>query len=135
MATHQLQDDKNTEFLYRYDTIKYSLGINEFDESLPGYRLVLHLWEYPIIKRTPKGVWISSYSFKKFVLLYGRKRFAWPTKEEALFSFQKRKEAQIRILTSQLKTAEEALRLSNCEAEKQRSGLLHYDRYDALLAF
>ena len=100
MTTYPIHIDKNTEFLYRYEAVN----------SLDALFLQVHM--FPIIKRTPKGVWIDVWGLKKFVLLSGRKRFAWPTKEEALFSFQKRKEAQIRILTSQLKTAEEGLRLS-----------------------
>ena len=105
MLTYQLQTEKNAEFLYRYDVVN----------SLDALFLQLHM--FPIIKRTLKGAQIDVWGRKKFVLLSGRKRFAWPTKEEALFSFQKRKEAQIRILKNQLETAEEGLRLSKCDSE------------------
>jgi len=46
---------------------------------------------------------------KKFVLTGATKRFACPTKEEALKSFKARKRRQISILEAQAKHAREAL--------------------------
>ena len=53
---------------------------------------------YRIIKQTAKGVWIENYNSKKFVLLTGRKRFAYPTKEEAINSLKCRKQRQLQII-------------------------------------
>ena len=40
---------------------------------------------YTIIKQTNKGVWIQYHPSKKFVLLTGVKRFAYPTTELTQF--------------------------------------------------
>ena len=53
---------------------------------------------YRIIKQTAKGVWIENYDSKKFVLLTGRKRFAYPTKEEAINSLKCTKQRQLKII-------------------------------------
>jgi hypothetical protein len=100
----------------------YSLGIDEFDNVIPGYYLRIHLSEYRIIKRTPKGAWIELFpSFgeeRKFVLLTARKKFACETKEEALESFLARKTRQIRILEAQLTKARACLELIKTDKEK-----------------
>ncbi|KWA83995.1 hypothetical protein WL29_21765 [Burkholderia ubonensis] len=67
--------------------------------------------EYTVTKVTPKGVWLS-WGFggsNRFVLLGARKRFAHPSKEEALESFMARKTSQIRILEKQLEHVRTAL--------------------------
>lgn len=103
------------EFLYRYDDVAYSPGIDEFDNPFPGSILKIELSEYKIIKRTNCGVWINLYGgildSCRFVLLGAKKRFACPTKEEAMESFVKRKERQIKILSSQLDRTRKALQL------------------------
>jgi len=43
------------------------------------------------------------------VAKYGKKRYAYPTKKEALRSFRARKKQQVRILSNQLRTAKMAL--------------------------
>jgi hypothetical protein len=71
----------------------------------------LEVWRE--VKTTPKGVWIErAYGNKKFVLNYGRKRYAWPSKEEAWESFLARKRKQAQILRRQLVAAERALEMS-----------------------
>ncbi len=68
--------------------------------------------EYHIIKKTEKGVWLDG---KRWVSNTARKRFAYPTKKEALEAFIYRKEKYQRILNSKLKTTEQAIE----EAKKQ----------------
>ena len=61
---------------------------------------------YDIVARTPKGVWIEFYGKKrKFVLLYGRKRYAYPTQIEALVAFHARKASHIKHLIRELDLA------------------------------
>lgn len=79
--------------------------------DLDGYGYLIEFDEYEVIKPTPKGAWVrlvlgQFLGDKKFILRDARKRFACPTKEEALESFLKRKERQINILRAQLKEAE-----------------------------
>jgi len=95
-----------TEFLYRFEGIRYSAGVDEYGDPLPykGRRDIC-CNAYPIIKRAPKGAWISIMGEKKFVNLTARKQFACETKQLALDSFIARKKRQIIILNSQLEDA------------------------------
>ena len=117
-----------TEYLYRYEEVRYSLGVDQFDDPYPGYRLVVHCVKYKIIRRTPKGVWIRYYDNlialdedknKKFVLLTARKKFACETKEEARKSFIARKKRQIEILKAHLEQAETSLYIAETDIENK----------------
>lgn len=74
------------------------------------------LSEFVMIKETPKGYWIAykeiNPSEKKWVSKKARKRFAYPTKEQALQSFICRKNRQISILNNQLAAAAQAKRIA-----------------------
>ena len=72
--------------------------------------IVIDPIKYDVKKTTPKGVWIYAGLDKKFVLLSARKKFAHPTKEEALDSFIARKKRQMSIVRYQFTRAEIALR-------------------------
>ena len=83
-----------------------------YSEFRTSESVVLHLETFKMLKKTPCGAWIEYYGGgKKFVLDAARKRFAWPTKEEALISFRARKKRQIKILTARLHDAKQALAL------------------------
>jgi len=87
----------------------------------------IELKEYRLYKETPKGYWIipfwlDKYSFryeddaslfKKFILKSSRKRFAYPTREEALENYIKRTERYVKILNARLIDANIGLRLAN----------------------
>lgn len=107
-----IEDDKDAEYFYRYTDDRYSNGVDQFDDPLPGYNLRLLLSQYRVIKRTPKGAWINNYGEKKFVLLTARKRYACPTKEEALECFIFRKKRQLSILSSKVRQVEQAIELA-----------------------
>lgn len=86
-------------YLYRYH------------DRWDGGEIVISLDKFRIARETPKGVWIHKYQFsadkedEKFVLGGSGKRFAYPTEEEARYSFMRRKRAQIDILTAQMRKA------------------------------
>lgn len=63
------------------------------------------------IRSTPKGYWITDeYAIQeKFVLASGKKRFAYPTRQEAFDSYMKRKEKQVLILSNMLNKANQRL--------------------------
>lgn len=64
-------------------------------------RLVCRKFE--IVKRTPKGVWIKlPMSNQKFILLNAHRRFACPTKMEAIQSCRARKNKYNRILQGKI---------------------------------
>ena len=112
---------------FRYEERTYSRGCDEFDNPYPGYTLELELLEFRMVKKTPKGAWISRYwegnprfdirphlsEERRFVRLGTRKQFAHPTKEEALESFRRRKKRQLKILEAQARQAGLALRMAD----------------------
>ena len=99
---------------YRYMETQYAAPLDEYERPMGNGSVQINLTEYHVIKETPKGVWLRHtgflmYNWKKFVLLGSRKKFACPTKEEAMVSFIARKRAQIRIYKDRLESAEMAL--------------------------
>ncbi len=106
-------------YLYRYYAVHYSLGVDQWDDPLPGYRLSIQLEKFAILKRTPKGAWIRFDRFsmdpaddKKFVLLTANKRYACPDLDSAMESFIARKKRQILILKARLQSTQAALNLA-----------------------
>jgi hypothetical protein len=101
---------------YRYEDIVYAdIGVR------------INERKFKLLKETPCGYWIlpdwgynypESEEFKRWVSKVSKKRFAYPTKEEALVSYMARKKRQIEILKSQLKRAEIALGKSETLYEK-----------------
>lgn len=100
--------------------------LDEYDmPSGPG-RAEVRLRAIPVLKVTPKGVWLACstlYSEKRFVRREARKRFACPTKEEAMESFIARKNRQRQIYSARVRHINEVLNL----VEKERGKLLHAD--------
>lgn len=78
--------------LFRYEAI-----------SFMGGEAYLRVETFIVKKETEKGFWIEDYSFsKRWVSKLGRKRFAYPTKQEAAFAYLKRKERQLVIFNHQI---------------------------------
>lgn len=75
---------KNPKILYRYERYyDYMYEVSRQDKV----KLVM----YNILRYTLSGVWIKpKYKNEKWVSLTGKKRFAYPTKKEALDNFIKR---------------------------------------------
>ncbi len=101
---------------YRYTTVEYaSMGIDgEYTSStIPNPTLILH--EYFLHKETPKGYWIGIGLFGGiigepfWVSKNAKKRYAYPTKEEAMTNYIKRTERRIKILKRQLWSCEISL--------------------------
>lgn len=72
--------------------------------------------EYPVLHHTPKGVWLDDGTSKRCVMqpnfeAFAKgydpgRRFAYPTEEMALWSYRRRKQRQVELLTAQLRHAE-----------------------------
>ncbi len=104
---------------YRYE-IRQDSDFNDFGDApaplFPHVRLKLKTFN--LHRETPEGYWIGYghttegglRSGSRWVSRTAKKRYAYPTKEEALRSFRARKRQQVRILKNQLRTAETALR-------------------------
>lgn len=65
----------------------------------------LYVQHYDVDRRTPKGAWITVGCRPKFVLDGNGRRWAYPTLEQAMEDFRRRKKNQVKILTAKLKMA------------------------------
>lgn len=114
------------QFLYRFeDTMEpgsFFGRINPEMDSEPFFLEVANvgvaLRRCFIEKETPKGWWVRKVMFdnytkddKHFVLKKARKRYAYPTIPEAMESYRRRKEKQIRILARQLAQTKRRLKI------------------------
>ena len=73
---------------------------------------VVELCKFKVMKHTPKGVrlYLSDYSHDDRLVLHdSRRKFAHPTKDEAIESFIKRKNSQLNILRGQIGRATDSL--------------------------
>lgn len=86
--------------LYRY----YEVDYGEYATDIK-----VKCEEFNVRRTTPKGYWIRSpHAYRggeRWVSNYSKKRYAYPTKKEALISFIARKRRQIGILSYQLEKA------------------------------
>ena len=96
---------------YRYEWREYASLDYDGEYCSPKFpNPSLTYSTFNLVKETPKGYWISYGWYKssklrgraKWVSKTARKRFAYPSKEEALNNFIKRQERRIRILDHQL---------------------------------
>jgi hypothetical protein len=102
---------------YRYEMRRYA-RLSAFDE-VSGHDVSLDLITLNLHKETPQGYWIGYgnliegqlRSESKWVSKTSRKRYAYPTKEEAKNNFIARTEKRIRILNSQLTDSKQVLNL------------------------
>lgn len=82
---------------YRYEDKSYTGSVNE-DGTSYGSTIVVHLYKFPVVKLTPKGVWLNPYfENRRFVRREAVRRYACPTIEEARTSFVARKRKQASI--------------------------------------
>lgn len=121
--------ERTGEVWYRFHERVVSAGVDEWDNPVGPGRIEVYVSKYPVMKHTPKGVWLDIYDQKKFVLRDARKRYACPTMEEALESFVARKKRQIRILSTRLRHAEDAIMKAEYQygdKEKRKQGELEW---------
>ena len=84
---------------YRYECGNSGVGVR------------IKLITYSLIRETKAGYWIGylingRHICQKWIPKISLKRFAYPTKKEALTNYVKRSEKRVRILNFQLKTTE-----------------------------
>jgi len=92
--------------LYRYIT-------SDEPSVLPGFPKVdVVLLSFNVVKTTPGGFWIMVGNTRKWVSNNCRKRFAYPTLEDAMQNYQKRTDKYRRILSYRIKVLERALKLA-----------------------
>ena len=113
--------DPDAEYWYRYvehtESSGYFTEDGDYYSTGPG-KVVIQLREYKVLRHTPKGVWIECFEVnrfdrpERFVRIEARKRYACPTREEALESFIARKKRQASIYSARLRTAKTAIKMA-----------------------
>lgn len=98
------------EKLYRYE------GYDTYSLENP--------YEYKIVKETRCGWWVTCFCFPtvkpRWVSKSGKKRYAYPTKEEALTNYIARKRSQIQHCKNNIAQAEDGLRLAGVDLKPRR---------------
>jgi len=94
---------------YRYDSVEYASLDFDGDAIVPPFpNPTIELRTFDLFKETSKGYWIISSGlkffsrYKKWVSKTAKKRYAYPSKKEALNSFIKRNQRRLEILERQL---------------------------------
>ena len=121
-----------TETCYRYEFYSWS-RIPE----LETYPVVKHTLCCTVITYNGKQKYITNHrANSRGQLVPTKKRFAYPTKEEALVAFKARKQRQLVILKQQVKKVTHILEVletfdpnNNPHEEAQKYGLLIFDFY------
>jgi len=106
---------------YRYET-KYYADLDEYENVGRAYPK-LELTEFFLAKETPKCWritynWDTNLKYTKLVRKNARKKYAWPTKEEAAKSLLARKKKLVEILTKKLENARMELNIAKVLNEK-----------------
>ena len=84
------------EIWYRYEDKTYSVADEYGDHHHSSYEL--REYTFTVVRHTPKGVWLKGWGFEEtFVCHNWRKKFACPTREEALKSLIARKNREASI--------------------------------------
>ncbi len=111
---------------YRYQIVEYAQMDFETGEYIDSVfpNPQLQEKEYDLLKETPKGYWIGygsmgihKYMWKKWISKTSRKRFAYPTEEEALENYIKRTEKRLKFLNWQVMECRVGLDLAKAKKE------------------
>lgn len=117
---------------YRYEAIETS-------DSLPDPKIQLRTFKF--LKETPKGYWIIekgwehySKQYKRWIPKESKRRYAYPTKEEAMKNYIKRTMLRIAIMERQLEFCKTALHRAR-EMDKVEKGWKNLENANLDLAF
>lgn len=118
-----MKEIKLGDTLYRYTTYRGVIGS------------VLVLDEYMVSHVTPRGCWISSCGDSKYkwVSSHSRKRYAYPTKLEALHAYKKRKERFLIHAKNMLRCAQDDL--SCVDSDEKKEAALNMTNLSACVPF
>lgn len=104
---------------YRYEQVEYAEQDYEGEYCAPSYpNPKLELREFSLYKETEKGYWIGYGDFGRlhskgrWISKTSRKRFAYPTKEEAINNFILRTTKRKKILKWQIRCCEITINLA-----------------------
>lgn len=102
---------------YRYYSYQNAVIDRDGEYARPSFiDPKIGCYEYLVVKETTKGYWISRSGFeygKRWVSKTSRKKYAYPTKEQAWDNFMRRTERRIKILSYQLDFSKASLSAYN----------------------
>jgi hypothetical protein len=97
---------KEEKIFYRYSFVQYAAHDEDNELVSPMFpNPTVQLTEYVLKQETDKGYWIGFKgidTWRKWIPKISRKRFAYPTKEQALLNLKMRTMKRIRILQQQI---------------------------------
>jgi hypothetical protein len=99
---------EDLDVLWRCEAQSYSYVIDADADRYGVTDPRLELRWYPVDRRTPKGAWVCG-QFQRLTAF--KKKFS-ETEEDAINDFKARKRKQIRIVTNQLRRAQQELSLT-----------------------
>ena len=91
--------------LYRYEEdtrASFGRDINGEIIGPTSYTHALRPYEFDVDKETEKGYWVLTFEGRKWISKYSIKRYAYPSKKEALEAFIYRKKRQVGIMENRL---------------------------------
>lgn len=106
---------------YRYEDYLVSAGTDEWGEPVGPPHVRIRLLELRVVRLTPKCAVVDYYGQEKRILLSAHARFACETTEQALISYRRRKQSQVKILEAQLGNVRRALTIVEQSREKLTS--------------
>ena len=99
--------EETPQIFYRYEyTTRQTIS------GYPIYDAHIRLETFDLVRETPAGYWIGSkgYNYEhKWVAKVGKKKYAYPTQEEAFTNLKLRTKRRFKILNSQLKQCESVI--------------------------
>ena len=88
------------------------MKLYRYEDYLTGYDVYttveIREISFDVVSTTPKGYYIDVLGDKKWVSKTSRKRYAYPTRKEAMIGLKARKYRQTEILTARLDRARSA---------------------------
>ena len=100
---------------FRYEWQEYASHDYDGELIAPLYpNPKLELRTYDLLKETEKGYWIGykGFPFKKWIPKKSKRRYAYPTKEEALKNFITRTKRRVNILQRQIECCKISISLA-----------------------
>jgi len=97
---------------YRYEWI----GLESARDSLPIIKLKLRIFK--LLRETEKGYWIDLEYKDRWISKTSTKRYAYPTKKEALNNFIIRTKRRLQFVEATIHGCKQSLRLADIELNK-----------------
>lgn len=107
---------------YRYEDVAVQKNSDDFGFTSGPAQVQVVLRKFPVVRTTPKCVWVNYNGEDKRIRAEAPKRFAHPTPIQALEGFVGRKQSQVRVFQMRLQRAQQALAIGTREYNRVMFG-------------